>query len=309
MRADKCKRTVRMRRAALIFLTAAVLALAGCASKEPDGKAPKEAETEAKTETAGHEAVSDLWYYEAFDENGKAACDAFLRSSEDPFGEEPVPITDGSGRAVEISIKDLDTAYQGFLYDHPELFWLSGSYSYRVSRREDGNDYADAVLVTPIWDSEEELKKRKEEFENAALALLPETGAEDSGCAQLLYDRLAEGTQYAEEALYDDTKKTEHTAYGAIAARSAVCDGYALAYKYLLNLRGIRCVVIPGESEGAPHVWNTVYWDGRWHETDLTWDAASEGNDRRQYFDLTTEEMDKDHNRETEKLAGLAPVS
>ena len=67
--------------------------------------------------------------------------------------------------------------------------------------------------------------------------------------------------------------------------------------------------MIPGESGGTAHVWNTVYWDDSWHETDLTWDTASEGNDSMQYFDLSTEEMNKDHSREMDGIALAIPRS
>ena len=67
--------------------------------------------------------------------------------------------------------------------------------------------------------------------------------------------------------------------------------------------------MIPGESEGTAHVWNIVYWDDSWHEVDLTWDIVSEGNDRMQYFDLSTEEMNKDHAREKEGIAPAIPTA
>ena len=98
----------------------------------------------------------------------------------------------------------------------------------------------------------------------------------------------------------------EHTAYGALVQKRAVCDGYALALKYLMDLCGIECIVIPGTVNGAPHVWSTAFWDGRWHEMDITWDASSGAG--RQYFDLTTEEMNRDHERGPE-TEGMIPVS
>ena len=91
--------------------------------------------------------------------------------------------------------------------------------------------------------------------------------------------------------------------------KKGVCDGIALAYKYLLDRCGIRCILIPGTSEGVSHVWNTVFWDEKWHESDLTWDTVSGINDSGQYFDLTTEEMSKDHEREKEGIALMAPLA
>lgn len=61
-----------------------------------------------------------------------------------------------------------------------------------------------------------------------------------------------------------------YTAYGVLVEGDAVCQGYALAYKYLLNLLGISSVVT-GSSD-MNHAWNLVYLDGHWYHVDVTWD-------------------------------------
>ena len=73
-----------------------------------------------------------------------------------------------------------------------------------------------------------------------------------------------------------------HTAYGALVANSqgekhtAVCDGYAQAYVYLMQQAGCEAVVIMGEA-GSPgntggHAWNMASLKGKWYEIDVTWD-------------------------------------
>ena len=283
---------------AVIFtaFTAAIL-LTGCSA----AAGAKNSDQENGTE----------WFNDSFDSGKMAAYDAFRAGAERPFDSEPIPIKDKTGTVIEISVSDLAEAYQGFLYDHPEVFWLSSSYNYRVSGNKGGEEMADAVSVIPVAGDEDELDAMKREFESAAedyLQIVSDVKG-DKEKAKILYDGLADVIEYEEEALYDSTLKKEHTAYGAVVCRKAVCDGVALAYKYLLSECGIRCIVIPGESEGTAHVWNTVYWDDSWHEADLTWDTASEGNDSMQYFDLSTEEMNKDHSREKEGIALAIPRS
>ena len=167
------------------------------------------------------------------------------------------------------------------------------------------------MAVVPLSESEEDLNNRKKEFEIAASGFLQEIedSDNDKDRAAAIYDKIASQTLYEGEALYDDSYESGHTAYSVVTGKRGVCDGIALAYKYLLSECGIRCIVIPGESEGTAHVWNTVYWDDSWHEADLTWDTASEGNDSMQYFDLSTEEMNKDHSREKEGIALAIPRS
>lgn len=277
--------------------------LARCAASE---EAQNQAGAENSNLGEGFE-----WFYESFDEKKTAAYDAFRISAERPFDSEPVPIRDKSGAVTEIAVSDLAASYQGFLYDHPEVFWLNSSYNYRVSGDTGGEEMADAVSVNPIPDSEPELRAMKKEFNSAAedLLLRVSDAEGDREKAKVLYDCLAGEIEYEEEALYNSALLNEHTAYGAFCEKKAVCDGIALAYKYLLDRCGIRCILIPGTSEGAPHVWNTVLWDEKWHESDLTWDIVSEVKDSGQYFDLTSEEMNKDHEREKEGIAIRIPLA
>ena len=289
--------------AMLFAVFISTILISGCAESKETQKPPG----------AGKSAHGEgfEWFYESFDEKKTAAYDAFRISAERPFDSEPVPIRDKSGTVTEIAVSDLAAAYQGFLYDHPEVFWLSGSYNYRVSGDSGGEEMADAVSVIPIPDSEHDLRAMKKEFESAVEYYLRKAAdAEgDREKAKILYDSLAVEIEYEEEALYDSALLNEHTAYGAVCKKKAVCDGMALAYKYLLDRCGIRCILIPGTSEGAPHVWNTVFWDERWHESDLTWDTVSEAKEGGQYFDLTSEEMNKDHEREKEGIAIRIPLA
>ena len=93
---------------------------------------------------------TDEWFYDSFDDTGKMAYDAFRKAAEEPFGEEPVPILGEKGESAEISVERLDQVYQGFLYDHPEVFWLSRTYRYRVSGGSGPEEFADAVAAVPL---------------------------------------------------------------------------------------------------------------------------------------------------------------
>lgn len=278
------------------FLAALLLALSvlsGCAG-------------ERSSETRGGE-----WHYLQFDTEQRAVYDAFRKACDDPFSEEPVGIVDESGESVRVSVRDADTVYQGFLYDHPELFWLDQTYRYRLSGEEDETAYTDAVAVISVAASYKDQKQMQKEFEAAKRQMLsgiPDRG-HDGERAFTIYQRLTEGADYKEETLYDPSMKSGHTAYGAVVNRGAVCDGFALACKYLLNAKGIECILIPGTSSGQAHVWVTAMWDGKWHEADPTRDVCAEEGEKGQFFDLTTEEMNKDHAREESILTKAVPIA
>ena len=88
----------------------------------------------------------------------------------------------------------------------------------------------------------------------------------DAQKALILHDRLAAHNEY------DYTYNAPFTGeiVGALVNRTSVCEGYAMAYSYLLDLVGIRnyyCM-----SEVINHGWNIVYIDGVKYHVDVTWD-------------------------------------
>ena len=69
-----------------------------------------------------------------------------------------------------------------------------------------------------------------------------------------------------------------HNAYGALMNGDAVCQGYALAYKLLLDetdeayVMGLECTTV--SSDQLNHMWNAIrfYGDNHWYYVDATWD-------------------------------------
>jgi len=101
----------------------------------------------------------------------------------------------------------------------------------------------------------------------------------DTVKVKVIHDYLANHILYDPNPIAkNDFKDISHTAYGALIDGVAVCDGYAEAYKYLLDKVNIENVLIFGESdeegnfEGAVnHAWNLVKLDGVFDHYDLTW--------------------------------------
>ena len=73
------------------------------------------------------------------------------------------------------------------------------------------------------------------------------------------------------------TNNNVYNLYGALIEKSAVCEGYAEALKYILDEADIPCVLVSGtatNSEGKTerHEWNYVQLYGKWYGIDPTWD-------------------------------------
>ena len=89
--------------------------------------------------------------------------------------------------------------------------------------------------------------------------------------ALLLHDWLVRECDYAyQEYLNHALPKNVYNAYGALVNGRAVCNGYALAYSYLLGKMGINSYVLG--SDVMNHAWNLLCIDGIWYHADLTSD-------------------------------------
>ncbi len=78
---------------------------------------------------------------------------------------------------------------------------------------------------------------------------------------------------------YDGTveKSNIYNLYGALVSKTAVCEGYAETFKYLMDCIGIPCVSVVGTATNSNgdtenHEWNYVKIDDEWYAVDCTWD-------------------------------------
>lgn len=89
-------------------------------------------------------------------------------------------------------------------------------------------------------------------------------------------------------------------AFGALNTGKAVCGAYAELMVLLLNRAGVPCRMVTGTGDGLSHAWNIVAIDGVLYHVDTTWDDPITGDApnkviRYDYFNLTDEEMAKEH--------------
>lgn len=105
---------------------------------------------------------------------------------------------------------------------------------------------------------------------------------------------------------YDNENYNEedcYTYYGALINGRAVYEGYMEATKFLMNMAGIECCNVRGQANNGyyamGHGWNIVKIDGKYYHVDTTWDDPiyDDGRNvlRHKYFNVSDEEMAKDH--------------
>lgn len=183
----------------------------------------------------------------------------------------------------EIDISSLHipvSAYEAVLdyvwYNMPEAFSIM---SMGASYTTDNVLLELIVIYRDFADTESEYNTCINEFRASAEGLL--SGIKDNSelsdleKALLLHDRLCLTTEYD----FVTASEIKHTAYGAFVKGKAVCQGYAMAYMYLLQQIGIKNYYC--SSDALNHAWNIIYINNLPYHVDVTWDDIAWGSNGR----------------------------
>ncbi len=252
---------------------------------------------------------------------------------------------------------DMNAARYAFYADHPEVFYVNFQcLSLRITQDKEGmyhayigsGRYKDYYIEGFTNQSEvetaiEEFNNRVNEIAEGANALKQEEGKNlQAEKIKYVHNEIINNTSYRVES--DCTPGNESyigTPYGALVKRQAVCEGYARAFKTVLDKVGINCILVQGvhkyeDSAAVPHMWTYVEMEKEvnararstekvWYAVDITLDdpflrvhvgdeAAEEmepGEDIQEGFENTryclvgTETMNKEHTPvETVEAAG-----
>lgn len=177
--------------------------------------------------------------------------------------------------------KSFQSALDAFFYDHPELFYINfekialntvnvsiGNFStYSVEIRPgDDTGYLHDSFKNQIEVSEaiSKVESAKREIINSVKNMDTYTKI------KTIHDKLINSIEY------DLTNPNCYDIYGAFINKKVVCEGYAKAFKYILDDLGIECILVSGtvnrDSSTESHMWNYVKLDDKWYGMDLTWD-------------------------------------
>lgn len=173
--------------------------------------------------------------------------------------------------SYKIQISDMTDLFLKVLFDNPDIFYVNPStYSYS------SNSNSQIVAFVPKYIfSTSEIPSLENKFEDACNNMTADInpGWSDSVKAMVLHDNLALNCQYASDEYEADGGKSApeiFNAYGALVNGRAVCQGYALAYNYLLSKVGIKASMVVSNSMN--HAWSLVEINGKYYHTDTTWD-------------------------------------
>lgn len=202
--------------------------------------------------------------------------------------EEEVTLSTSDGRHLE----DIFNCIKA---DHGGLFWVE-SFRYTQYQR---NGKTEVMSFAPnyIMTAKERASTQKRIDRQVKKYLKGLADATDYEKVRTVYRRLIQKVDYNLQS------ENNQNIISVFLGKETVCQGYASAMQYLMDLLDIPCVIVTGMAKGGPHAWNLVQLDGEWYYVDVTWGNSKYHDDEQNdvkyveydYLNITTEEMMQDH--------------
>ena len=202
--------------------------------------------------------------------------------------EEEVTLSTSDGRHLE----DIFNCIKA---DHGGLFWVE-SFRYTQYQR---NGKTEVMSFAPnyIMTAKERASTQKRIDRQVKKYLKGLADATDYEKVRTVYRRLIQKVDYNLQS------ENNQNIISVFLGKETVCQGYASAMQYLMDLLDIPCVIVTGMAKGGPHAWNLVQMDGEWYYVDVTWGNSKYHDDEQNdvkyveydYLNITTEEMMQDH--------------
>lgn len=190
--------------------------------------------------------------------------------------------------------KVLDQAYQAVNADYGGLFWVSGySYTqYMLNNQMTGMEFSPKYTMTY-----EEREAAQAQIDVSVEQMLSGISVTDSDYDKVkyVYETLIQNVDYVIGA------ENNQNIISVFLNRQTVCQGYACATQYLLDLLEIPSVIVTGTANGEAHAWNMVLLDGEYYYLDTTWGNSTYTDSQEakfinyDYLNVTTAEITKSH--------------
>lgn len=189
-------------------------------------------------------------------------------------------------------IENVKAVLNSLLSEHPEVFFVF--------------DFQLKIIKNKVEIKPQYTHSKKEIL--ALSSVCQEKAQRIIGCAEKLksdydkvrciHDALSQTIKYS-----NSNGKLCHTIIGALVYGQAVCDGYAKAFKYLLDNTNIESVIVSGtacnliSAKHEKHSWNMVKISGKWCHVDMTFNTSIRINDclRYDYFGINNVQIKQDH--------------
>lgn len=220
-------------------------------------------------------------YYDCLSDDSKIVYDAIETAIDgDPLATE-IPLASLGYTDGKASQQEARQAYRAFIWDHPELFWLSGRLECQYA-----GEVTTKIIPEYVVNDPADLTALRNTVDAAVNELL---GGIDGEFAydkvKQIHDAIVSSVSYDEDPATSGSWEA-HSIYGPLHYGDGVCEGYAELFKVLCDKKGIDTMLVIGdgvsENGSEKHMWNYVAMDdGKWYCMDVTWDdpIGKKGND------------------------------
>lgn len=221
------------------------------------------------------------YYYNQLTQTGKQMYDTVIRNIDS--------LIDGY-KEIEFSINENDAGnnfqavWDAISLDRPDIFWVdtykislitrattmffnSTNYKYRLEPKEGQNYFLDT------FENSSEVKDAIIQVQSVVNNIVSKCNGSTYNKVRTAHEEIINNIEY------DQTENPNNSnLYGALIEKRCVCEGYAEAFKAVLDKLNIPCVIVYGngiDSNGntEAHAWNYVKMDdGNWYGVDATWD-------------------------------------
>lgn len=208
------------------------------------------------------------------------------------------------------------SAIEAYTYDNVDVFYLNPKNMYlniettTKAEKKRFNVYINSGKASNYLSDEFNSKQKIDEafaqIEQVKAQIIQNKTGNAYEDIKMVHDYLVDNIEY------DTTlsKSNIYSIYGALVNKECVCEGYAKAFKYLLDELGIQSVLVIGTGTNAKgetenHAWNYVQLNGNWYAVDTTWDdpvIIGDGiltdESKYKYFLVGKNKIDEDHKAE-----------
>ncbi len=168
-------------------------------------------------------------------------------------------------------------------FDNPELFYIDISKVYlltKVTTKLIGTTYTVEIgssngksYLNSSFANEQEVRQAIAGIESQKAKIKSRLNGNVENKIRIVHDYLVENLEYDSTLSKDNI----YNIYGALINKITVCEGYARAFKAIMDDLEIPCLIACGtgiNSTGATesHAWNYVMINEKWYAIDVTWD-------------------------------------
>lgn len=190
--------------------------------------------------------------------------------------------------------QEFNNVVQFIISDNPDYFYVN--YDHIESYVSETH----TKVKIAYYISKEETERMKAELESVIAPIVEQVSLlqDDFDKELFIHDYLVENCTYSEAE--DPNNYLNNTIYGALVQKKTLCDGYALAFKLLMNRSGLFCSTVSGfVKDELPHRWNIVYIDDQFYHVDVTWNDADMEHSKNMifhgYFNLSRQAISYNH--------------